>query len=365
MEGNGMFHIPSYFQIVLTHSTKTGWQTPKAVSEGLSLILYPEVKSLMIDTFFNKFFKGGNKGKTLYDSVQEYLMDEPFTNYLYRMEKSFSSANYKNNKFDLEAAIEALLENIQSATNITGNMRKGLIRSYHLYHQSRPYLFLSEALYYALELQNNKNAEYHELQPDQQLGSSHQQVAWKNIFNEDLLDKTRLSARLLETINLMSEEEIDVFTRLAKLALTDEDGEPYLYAPVTDEEIALYKKYGMGNREFFMMEECHVINMGARIANTMEVTDGALYGFQNDNLVLAFTAYHGQGCTVEYKSYAFTSVGSQMLELLQADTNDDFFTELADIIKQNVIELPVKSLLLTVEEAEKLEDMKDVASAIS
>jgi hypothetical protein len=357
-----MFHIPSYFQIVLAHSKKAGWPTPKAVSEGLSLILCQEAKHLMGDTFFNKFFTGSNKGKTLYDTIREYLVGKSFTDYLRGMEQSFSAVNYRDNKFDLAAVAEALSENIRTASNITGDINEGLILSYRLHHENRPYLFLSEALYYALEMQNNKNAAYRELEPNRQRHGINGRTAWENIFGEEVLDNTQLSARLLDTIGLMSEEEKDVFVRLAKLALIDEDEEPYLFAPVTDEEIDLYQRYGIRNREFLMMEECGLVNLGARVANTMAVTDDGLYGFQNDNLVLAFTALPGHSCTVEYKSYAFTSVGSQLLELLGADTDDGFFTELTAIMKKNVSTLPVKTVLLTVEEAEELEDVREVVS---
>jgi hypothetical protein len=353
-----MFHIPSYFQIVFSHSVKTGWATPKAVSEGLSTILCPEVRSLMIDTFYNKFFRGTNKGRTLYSEIQEYLMDNSFTKYLYQMERDFTSVNYKGNKFDVTTVAKAILENIKETTNITGDIRSGLIRSYHLHGESRLYLFLSEALYYALELQHNKNAEYKELDSSiPPLSAVNEQAAWTRYIDEKTLYSASFSDRLIDALNLISEEEMNVFAQLAKLALIDEDEAPYLYAPVTDEEIALYEKYGIGNHEFLLMEECGVVNLGARVINTIDVTDDALYGFQNDNLVIAFTMQRGQRCTIEYKSYMFTSVGVQLLELIETDTDDGFFSELAELLKQKAHELSVKVMLLTVEEAEKLEDI--------
>jgi hypothetical protein len=357
-----MFHIPSYFQIVFNHSKWSGWSTPKAVSEGLSLILFPEVKSQMGDTFFNKFYNGANKGRTLYVEIQERLADEQLADYIYQMERSFSSVNYRGNKFDCEAVIAELLENIKNATNLTGSIRDGLIRSYQLHLQTRPYLFLSEALYYALELQNNKNAEYREFDPNVQPPSLAEELTVLGKYiDEETLNNTNCSPRLRETLRLMSGAEMDTFVKLAKLALIDEDEKPYLYAPVTDDEIDLYKKYGIGNQEFLMMEECDLINMGARINNFMEVTDDAYYGFQNDNLVLAMTAEPGKSCRVEYKSYVFTSVGVQLLELLQVDTDDYFFTELVEIFKQRLNGLPIKILLLAVEETEELEAAQDLA----
>lgn len=75
------------------------------------------------------------------------------------------------------------------------------------------------------------------------------------------------------------------FKSLAKLVVIDEDGEYYLYAPVTNEEVELYKDFGIGNSEFLLMEEFGLINIGARVVNTISVKSDPA-GFQNDSLVL-------------------------------------------------------------------------------
>jgi hypothetical protein len=60
---------------------------------------------------------------------------------------------------------------------------------------------------------------------------------------------------------------------------------------------------------------------------------------------------------VEYKSYAFTPVGVQLLELFQVETDDGFFMGLAEILERKLKECPVDVRLLTVEAAEGVEGM--------
>ena len=71
-----LFNIETYFDVVHSNLTGNDWKRPKILSEGLCLVLYPDSKSLMNDTFFNKFFTGANKGGSLYQAIEEKTMDK-------------------------------------------------------------------------------------------------------------------------------------------------------------------------------------------------------------------------------------------------------------------------------------------------
>ena len=347
--------IPAYFDIVTKNLSKNSWATPKAISEGLSKILYLNVKGVVHDTFFNKFFNGTNKGKNLYLTIREQLETESFTEYICRMERSFQSINYKDKMFGKEAVSNAIYEQIKTATNISGSVHDGLVNSYMANKEDRLYLFLSESLYYCLASQNDSNVEYIALAEEKpQLNAHNNKAPWTKFIDEGKVINGDYSVRFMNTLNMLSEEEIQTFMRLAKLVITDEDEEPYLYAPVTDEEIELYKEFGIGNKEFLSMEACGMINMGARIKNIIEVTDDAYYGFQNDNLVLAMTAQESQSCEVEYRSYSFTPVGIQLLEVVQEANNNDFFRGLVKIVKNNMLELPIDINLMSIENPDNM-----------
>lgn len=94
-----MFDIPSLFSIILKHANKATWSDRKKVSAGLSLVLHEDSSAYLADTSFNKLFTGQNKGRTLYEIVQDEITEKGFSGYIFQTEKRFSDTNYKENKF--------------------------------------------------------------------------------------------------------------------------------------------------------------------------------------------------------------------------------------------------------------------------
>lgn len=132
---------------------------------------------------------------------------------------------------------------------------------------------------------------------------------WKRIISEETFLSEEFSPRFKQTVNLLTDKDVDIFLRLLELVVLDSDEEYYLYALVTDEEVELYKKYGIGDREFFSMKEAGLINLGERVDNKLTTYDSDFCGFQNDNLVVAIQAEKIESYQLNYKSYAFTQVG--------------------------------------------------------
>lgn len=183
---------------------------------------------------------------------------------------------------------------------------------------------------------------------------------WKRIISEETFLSEEFSPRFKQTVNLLTDKDVDIFLRLLELVVLDSDEEYYLYAPVTDEEVELYKKYGIGDREFFSMKEAGLINLGERVDNKLTTYDSDFCGFQNDNLVVAIQAEKIESYQLNYKSYAFTQVGLDLLGLAEIETSDLFFTELAKLVKQNYANAPVKVHLFSVEDIEDAEDIEMV-----
>ena len=142
--------------------------------------------------------------------------------------------------------------------------------------------------------------------------------------------------------------------------ITEEDGEDYLYAPITDDEIALYTQFDISKDEFLLMEECGLINMGARITNQFKDEHPHLYGFQNNNLALIFSSKDEKACELEYKSYSITQAGKTLLRITNSDTDDDFFIKLAKILKDKFSSLSIKISLFEVEDAINYEISSDI-----
>lgn len=213
-----------------------------------------------------------------------------------------------------------------------------MVNSYLSNKDQRPYLFLAEVFYYALENRHNKQAIYRVLQKTKEKANQLTPwSAWGDLLDEALLLEN-LSPRFIEVVQKMTKSEVEIFLKIAELAIIDEDEEYYLYAPVTDEEIQLYKHFGISNSDFLTLEEAGLINIGARIDNIMEVRAEDYCGFQNDQLVLAFILKEGHKETIElhYKSYSFTSVGLKLLDILSLETSEEFFKQLAHIFKEQL-----------------------------
>ena len=356
-----LFNIETYFDVVHSNLTGNDWKRPKILSEGLCLVLYPDSKSLMNDTFFNKFFNGANKGRTLYQAIEDKILDMTLPVYIQSVAQRFASANAKNNRFDSQSSAELLLDHIKNATNLTGDMRNGLIHSYNLNRHDNICLFLAESLYYALEVQNNPNAIYIPMETATTIHLENYQILpWHQLISNDSIEVNQLSSRIRATLDLLGDFEIETFVKLAQLVITEEDGEDYLYAPITDDEIALYTQFNISKDEFLLMEECGLINMGARITNQFKVEYPYLYGFQNNDLALIFSSKDEKACEVEYKSYSITQAGSALLKIANIDTDDDFFIKLAKILKGKFSSLSIMISLFEVEDAINYEISSDI-----
>ena len=356
-----MFNIPIYFEMLFNLSKRNDWTTPKALSESLTLLLFPNVKAYEYSGFYNKFYKGKNKGSLVYEGSQNEIKQVSYDKYIYKMADNFRSLNFKNKNFNPEIFAKNLLDQIKNATNLNGSVRSGLIHSCSMNYHENIYLFLAESLYYALLAQNDKNAIY--VKPkslmDNDLNFDDEPV-WKRILSEETFLSEKFPPRFKQTLNLLTDKDVDTFLKLLELVVLDSDGEYYLYAPVTDAEVELYKKYGIGDREFFSMKEAGLVNLGERVDNKLTAYDSDFCGFQNDNLVIAIQADKVDSYQLNYKSYAFTQVGLYILELSEIETNDLFFTELANLVKQNYANAPVKVHLFSVEDIEYAENIEMV-----
>lgn len=314
--------------LILLEKENLGWKNPtemtKAILNALTGRDYPS-------DIASKVYSGVNRGRNIRLDMVEAVEEQGFSAYIQAVEADLRSLNFKNSHFDCLKLLEATHQLLKESSNFNQVIYTGLLQSYTKYHTSRPYLFLAECFYYALESWHNKKAEYisFEVSPEQsQLAGLE---AWGSLLDEAMFEED-LSPQFLATVQKMGKKEVGIFKRLAELVIYDEDEEYYLYAPVSDAEIQLYKDFGIGNAEFLLMEEFGLINMGSRILNLVEVNSEPA-GFQNDNLVFYFTTDQ-EPFDIEYRSYSFTSVGLKLLDILAIETNDQFFLGLTKIFQR-------------------------------
>lgn len=200
-----MFNIPTIFEIIFNNTTTTGWTTPKALSESLSIVLYPNIRAYTDNSFYNKFYSGVSKGKTkIYENIAEEIAKTSFTTVIARMENKLASENFRSANFDAQKVADDMMSCIKNSSNLNGELIAGLVRSYHLNKPNRIYLFLAESLFYALKVQVVKNVEYEELKnlPQANILNTENQSAWTKLFSEDELEGQNLSARFIQILHL-------------------------------------------------------------------------------------------------------------------------------------------------------------------
>ena len=344
-----MFDIPSLFSIVLKHTNKTTWSDRKKVSVGLSLVLHEDSLAYLADTSFNKLFTGQNKGRTLYGIVQDEITEKGFSSYIFQTEKRLSDTNYKENKFLSADTLEDFFELIEESQNLPKSVLLGLKKSYKLNHQDRPYLFLAECLFYALVCQHNKRQQYIEADFSQET-----EVVSKPL--EELVARANgYSKRITQDLNRFSEEELQLFRKIAPFTFYDES-----YDELSDDYILdyylishadfldLFTKYGIKGNDISRLKEYGLISGGGR--HEIIVEKGELSGFQNDNLVLTFTTDSNERITFEYSAFHLTDTAKALIEILEIETNDEFFRELGEEFKNKVKVLPIDIEILGVDD---------------
>lgn len=339
-----MFTLKELLQLLETE--RIGWKNPTEMTKSILMSLtdmnYPSDVA-------SKVFSGVNLGRNIRLDVEGLISEEGFNVYIQNLETRLRNQNFRNGNFDSSNMCDKTLQLLKTATNLNQEVYLGLSQSFIKNKANRPYLFLAECFYYALESIHNKAAAYRTVGPSPSTVLPLGLEAWDGLFEFEMLEED-LSPQFLSVISNMTKKEIEIFLKLAELSIYDEDEDYYLYAPVTESEIALYKQFGIGNQEFLLMEEFGLVNLGARVDNIVEVTDEPA-GFQNDHLVFYFTT-NQPAFELHYKSYNFTSVGQKLLELLAVETNDEFFRSLTDIIVAQHQDLPIEFHLVPVDDVE-------------
>ncbi|MBS7996254.1 hypothetical protein [Streptococcus suis] len=346
-----MFTIPALFSIVLKNANKTVWSDRKKVSVGLAVVLHEDSLAYLSDTTFNKLFTGQNKGRTLYGIVQDEIDEAGFSTYIFKTEKRLSDSNYKESKFSLFEALEDVFDLLEQSDNLPKSILLGLKQSFQLNHSERPYLFLVECLFYALACQHNKHQQYIELDFSQET-----EVVSRPL--EELESKaTGYSKRIKQELNRFSEDELNLFKRIAPFTFYDESFDELSGEYVLDyylishaDFLDLFTKYGVKGNDISRLKEYGLISGGGR--HEMIVEKGELSGFQNDNLVLTFSTDSDERITFEYSAFHLTDTAKALIEILEIETDDEFFRELTESFKKK---LSSPEIIIKVYDIENLE----------
>lgn len=96
----------------------------------------------------------------------------------------------------------------------------------------------------------------------------------------------------------------------------------------------LFAKYVIKGNDISRLKEYGLISGGGR--HEIIVEKGELSGFQNDNLVLTFTTESDERITFEYSAFHLTDTAKALIEILEIETNDEFFQDLTNRFKEHM-----------------------------
>jgi hypothetical protein len=252
----------------------------------------------------------------------------------------------------LADTLEDFFELIEESQKLPKPVLLGLKQPYKLNHQDRPYLFLAECLFYALACQHNKQQQY--IEPD---FSQETEVISKPL--EELVSRANgYSKRITQDLNRFSEEELQLFRKIAPFTFYDNSFDEFSGETVLDHYLIshadfldLFTKYGVKGNEVSRLIEYGLISGGGR--HEIIVEKGELSGFQNDNLVLIFITESDERTTFEYNAFHLTDTPKALIKILEIETDVEFFRELGEEFKNKVKGLPINIEILGVNDFKK------------
>ncbi|MEI4310919.1 hypothetical protein V9673_10300, partial [Streptococcus suis] len=113
----------------------------------------------------------------------------------------------------------------------------------------------------------------------------------------------------------------------------------------------LFTKYGVKGNDISRLKEYGLISGGGR--HEIIVKKGELSGFQNDNLVLTFSTDSDERITFEYSAFHLTDTAKALIEILEIETDDEFFQGLSDNFKKRLAGIEVVMEVYTVDKLER------------
>lgn len=355
-----MFTFSKLLSIIFNHSKYENWAVPKKVAVGITKTLYEDALGNIADTSFNKLYSGANQGRTLYYFIKDDEIRGDVASYLFTVEKRLKNENYRESKFELHDTIEEIYQLLKTSANFPKDIYSGLKHSFEQHYQTRPYLFLAECLYYALANAKDNQVSYHSLE-------FQKEQAVSNFLFEDLVTNTSdPNPRTVQTLNLLSQEDITLFQKIAPLTFYDNSFDELSGEYVEDHQLIshedffeLYETFEVKAVEISKLLEAGLLLGGGR--HEILVEQGELAGFQTDERVLVFTT-KAEDYVFNYHAFHLTQTAKTLLELLEIGYNPEFLVKLGRHFRKELSETPVQVGLYDVaaiDEIESLEELKE------
>jgi len=177
------------------------------------------------------------------------------------------------------------------------------------------------------------------------------QLLWARILAGEVHNPGAFSFRTIETLRNMTQSEAIILHKIARLILFESDDQKIIYE---SDYISLDKDkpdinmlYGIGTKDFNILEECGIIKNTKKERNAVSDLVGGVYLY-NGNILLEFLLkselnQNSEELHLEYFAYLFTRTGIELISIINEQPNDNYILDLGLFFREKYPNFTIKA----------------------
>lgn len=150
------------------------------------------------------------------------------------------------------------------------------------------------------------------------------QEIWSKILAGEVKKTGSFSMRTLETLKNISQKEAEMFKKLMPFLL-NYNGVIFL---LNDDEIN--RKYKVYYGEILILEDCGLISSNGSVTIKITVSGDNGANIYNNNCLLKISKTSEKEEKISVGIYKLTQAGKELFEILNSDSNDNYFMDFVD-----------------------------------
>jgi len=160
------------------------------------------------------------------------------------------------------------------------------------------------------------------------------QILWARILAGEIYRPGAFTLRTLETLRNMTQSEALLLQQLARLVLVEGDGTKFIYHSDYNDyeahETEINELYGIGAKEFTVIEECGLLS-SIKQDSYVTLVEGIAYIYSS-NIVLVFRPKSeldsNSDTMLDYNCYIVTQTASQLISIIDVQQDDNYILDL-------------------------------------
>ncbi|MBR2506601.1 MAG: DUF2806 domain-containing protein [Bacilli bacterium] len=154
------------------------------------------------------------------------------------------------------------------------------------------------------------------------------QSIWANILAGEVIRPKTYSLRTLEILKNISQDEAELFERVAPLACT-------LHGDVFfTSNMEILNKFGVYYDDILILDECGLINSDGMISLNPEISSTDPIIIHNNTYLLKVRGAKEKN-KISFGVFAFTKVGKELYSILHINSDDKYISDFADEVEKN------------------------------